>query len=160
MRDLTSLNRDQMPLHWKLRILTPGPPAKSQRSTFSYLYLQWVTVWLSPHPHPTPPPITNGSLLSLKVLTKNDLSRVTGVVKGMLQSETSDAVIIILLLCWKPDGGCQEHPESLNDILKMRKKSWCALAMRNVKSHSSQTDRIMCWPTSTSSLEQTWILQT
>ena len=99
MRDLTSLNRDQMPLHWKLRILTPGPPAKSQRSTFSYLYLQWVTVWLSPHPHPTPTPITNGSLLSLKVLTKNDLSRVTGVVKGMLQSETSDAVIIILLLC-------------------------------------------------------------
>ena len=85
-----------------------------------------------PTPPPNPTPIRNGFLLSLKVLTKNDLSGVTGVVKGMLQSETSDTVTIILLLCWKPDEGCQELPESLNDILKMRKKSWCALATRNL----------------------------
>lgn len=56
---------------------------------------------------PTPIP-SEMALLSLKIFTKNDLSRVMGVVKGMSLSETSDAMmshpIALLKARWRLSG--------------------------------------------------------
>ena len=75
-----------------------------RRSTLSHLYLQWVAVLLS-LPPPTP---SEMAFLSLKIFTKNELSRVMGVVKGMFLSETSDAMmsqtIALLKARWRLSG--------------------------------------------------------
>lgn len=78
------------------------------KSTFPYLKLQFVALLLfSFHSHP----FRNDFPLCLKRVTKNYSSRVMGVVKGTLQSETSNAMT--------------SHPiPLLNARWKLSRESW------------------------------------